>query len=337
MIRRFLKTCAGMAAIATVFLFSSCINDDQDDCGLNLRFRYDYNIKSADAFPAEVKNVTVFVFGDDGKYVQSYAHTTEKFGTGYVMNIRGLKAGDYTFVCLARDSVAYDADKNFVFSGMKEGVSTVDDLTERLTRDGRNTCDNRIAALYVAKKKVHVGTAPQTEVMSLMKCTNRMKVIILPYRSGETTVTPENFDIRIEGASGWLAHDGERFKKEPVTYLPYDMGLYLADENSRADDGTVDRAVVADLNVSRIFRDSNPRIVISDKRNGNRLLDMNLAWLLSLQGIGEHRQEWSDQEYLDRQDYYAMTFFVDGDQFFMGKIIVNGWVLNPIDTGLGGN
>lgn len=55
---------------------------------------------------------------------------------------------------------------------------------------------------------------------------------------------------------------------------------------------------------------------------------------LSLQGIGEHRTEWSNQEYLDRQDYYNLNFFVQGNVFMMSKIVVNGWVISLNDVHL---
>lgn len=55
---------------------------------------------------------------------------------------------------------------------------------------------------------------------------------------------------------------------------------------------------------------------------------------LSLQGIGQHRTEWSNQEYLDRQDYYNLNFFVQGNVFMMSKIVVNGWVVSLSDMHL---
>ena len=94
------------------------------------------------------------------------------------------------------------------------------------------------------------------------------------------------------------------------------------------------RAVVADLNTSRLLGDASPRLIITDKKKGKVLLNLNLTWFLSLQGIGEHRAEWSDQEYLDRQDYYNLTFFVQGDVFMTGKIVVNGWVVSLNDVHL---
>ena len=41
----------------------------------------------------------------------------------------------------------------------------------------------------------------------------------------------------------------------------------------------------------------------------------------------------SDQEYLDRQDFYTITLYLKGEpgeeQWFDGLIIINGWALRP--------
>ena len=43
-------------------------------------------------------------------------------------------------------------------------------------------------------------------------------------------------------------------------------------------------------------------MIITDTESGNRVMDIDLTWFLTLQAIGERHQDWSDQEYLDRQD-----------------------------------
>lgn len=53
---------------------SSCndlIYDDLDPCpyGVSLRFVYDYNMEFANAFPAQVDCLTLYVYDGDGKYV----------------------------------------------------------------------------------------------------------------------------------------------------------------------------------------------------------------------------------------------------------------------------
>ena len=41
----------------SLFAVSACIYDDRSECVLNIRFTYTYNVKDADAFSAEVKEI----------------------------------------------------------------------------------------------------------------------------------------------------------------------------------------------------------------------------------------------------------------------------------------
>jgi hypothetical protein len=63
-----------LAIIASAFLFVSCdgmIYNDEGDCSVRyrLKFRYDMNLKFADAFAHEVKSVRLYAFTPDGELV----------------------------------------------------------------------------------------------------------------------------------------------------------------------------------------------------------------------------------------------------------------------------
>ncbi len=63
-----------IVALVSALVVSSCngmIYDDQGDCSAKYRlmFRYDYNMKFADAFAHEVKSVAVYAFDVDGNMV----------------------------------------------------------------------------------------------------------------------------------------------------------------------------------------------------------------------------------------------------------------------------
>ena len=69
----FLKNkCCKLVCISAIALtsLSSCMKDDITGCPtakLSLKFDYTYNVKEADAFSAEVKNLNVYVFDKNGK------------------------------------------------------------------------------------------------------------------------------------------------------------------------------------------------------------------------------------------------------------------------------
>lgn len=370
----FKLVCISAIALTTM---SSCIKEDMDDCPpaiskVALQFDYTYNVKQADAFAAEVKNINVYAFDENGKFFDSYIESREKFETGHTMEITGLKDGKYTFVCLARDrqvmSRAEDDEMEFSFASLTPGVSTIDDLTVRMGKDNSEEIknDKEFAALYTAKTQVDFQRLNQngnegtvvTSTLSLMKCTKTYRIVLLPYENDQADFKPENFDVRIEGSAAWLDHNGEKVKNEGITYLPYNMERRANYDGAHTEvnEEPVDQALIYDLSSSRMFerqsdrravRDGDKskyddkRIIITDLRdkdNPIELFNHSLPWFLALCGE-KVNQNWDDQEYLDREDHYVLMFYVSDkrDYNMITKVNVNGWNVNLKDTELGNN
>lgn len=370
----FKLVCFSAIALTTM---SSCIKEDMDDCPpaiskVALQFDYTYNVKQADAFAAEVKNINVYAFDENGKFFDSYIESREKFETGHTMEITGLKDGKYTFVCLARDrqvmSRAEDDEMEFSFASLTPGVSTIDDLTERMGKDNGEEIknDKEFAALYTAKTQVDFQRLNQkgnegtvvTSTLSLMKCTKTYRIVLLPYENDQADFKPENFDVRIKGSAAWLDHKGEKVKNEKITYLPYNMERRANYDGAHTEvnEEPVDQALIYDLSSSRMFERQNDRravrdgdknnyddkrIIITDLRdkdNPIELFNHSLPWFLALCGE-KVNQNWDDQEYLDREDHYVLMFYVSDkrDYNMITKVNVNGWNVNIKDTELGNN
>ena len=370
----FKLVCFSAIALTTM---SSCIKEDMDDCPpaiskVALQFDYTYNVKQADAFAAEVKNINVYAFDENGKFFDSYIESREKFETGHTMEITGLKDGKYTFVCLARDrqvmSRAEDDEMEFSFASLTPGVSTIDDLTVRMGKDNSEEIknDKEFAALYTAKTQVDFQRLNQngnegtvvTSTLSLMKCTKTYRIVLLPYENDQADFKPENFDVRIEGSAAWLDHKGEKVKNEGITYLPYNMERRANYDGAHTEvnEEPVDQALIYDLSSSRMFeRQSDRRVVrdgdknnyddkriiitdLRDKDNPIELFNHSLPWFLALCGE-KVNQNWDDQEYLDREDHYVLMFYVSDkrDYNMITKVNVNGWNVNIKDTELGNN
>ena len=370
----FKLVCFSAIALTTM---SSCIKEDMDDCPpaiskVALQFDYTYNVKQADAFAAEVKNINVYAFDENGKFFDSYIESREKFETGHTMEITGLKDGKYTFVCLARDrqvmSRAEDDEMEFSFASLTPGVSTIDDLTERMGKDNGEEIknDKEFAALYTAKTQVDFQRLNQkgnegtvvTSTLSLMKCTKTYRIVLLPYENDQADFKPENFDVRIEGSAAWLDHKGEKVKNEGITYLPYNMERRANYDGAHTEvnEEPVDQALIYDLSSSRMFERQNDRRVVRDGDKNNyddkriiitdlrdkdhpiELFNHSLPWFLALCGE-KVNQNWDDQEYLDREDHYVLMFYVSDkrDYNMITKVNVNGWNVNIKDTELGNN
>lgn len=370
----FKLVCFSAIALTTM---SSCIKEDMDDCPpaiskVALQFDYTYNVKQADAFAAEVKNINVYAFDENGKFFDSYIESREKFETGHTMEITGLKDGKYTFVCLARDrqvmSRAEDDEMEFSFASLTPGVSTIDDLTVRMGKDNGEEIknDKEFAALYTAKTQVDFQRLNQkgnegtvvTSTLSSMKCTKTYRIVLLPYENDQADFKPENFDVRIEGSAAWLDHKGEKVKDEKITYLPYNMERRANYDGAHTEvnEEPVDQALIYDLSSSRMFERQNDRRVVRDGDKNNyddkriiitdlrdkdhpiELFNHSLPWFLALCGE-KVNQNWDDQEYLDREDHYVLMFYVSDkrDYNMITKVNVNGWNVNIKDTELGNN
>ncbi len=366
----FIKNCCKVACFSAIALssLSSCMKDDITGCPtakLSLKFDYTYNVKEADAFSAEVKNLNVYVFDKNGKFVDNYTESADKFETGHEMQITDLQAGKYTFVCLARDKqptasrAEGDDEMEFSFTQLTPGVSTIDDLQEEMgKKNGEESLnDKHFTALYTAQDSLSFdGENDATGELSLMKCTKTYRVVMLPFEPNQEGFTADNFDVEIKGSAALLDYKGDKVKPKAITYLPYDKQLVENHSGKTEVEGEdVEKALVYDLSSSRMFetKDDNKsrategtneyddkRIVITDKRIGKVIFNHSLPWFLSLCASDRYGKDWTDQQYLDRQDHYTLVFYVpapDSKYSMDARVKVNNWVMNLQNVDLGSN
>lgn len=84
-------------------------------------------------------------------------------------------------------------------------------------------------------------------------------------------------------------------------------------------------AMLVEFATSRLLESHKPLLTVKNKQTDKVVfqIDLNQAALLVK---GFHREKMSDQEYLDRQDEYNMTFFLDdGSRWVSTVIIINDW------------
>ena len=81
---------------------------------------------------------------------------------------------------------------------------------------------------------------------------------------------------------------------------------------------------VAQLTVGRLVVDQNPILTVTNKKTDELVLQIPLIKYLLLTEAEGH--DMTPQEYLDRQDEYSMTFFLDEDSHWISSSIkINGW------------
>ena len=87
----------------TMVSCSNILDEEVVDCSVEYRvkFKYDHNMKFADAFANEVRSVTLYAFDQDGKFVYQRTEQGDILGEdGYTMPVE-VEAGDYRFVTWA--------------------------------------------------------------------------------------------------------------------------------------------------------------------------------------------------------------------------------------------
>lgn len=335
----------GLAMVVILATTASCswISDDLEPCptGLHLRFVYDYNMMRSDVFRDHVGEVTAYVFGADGKLVTMQTENNPSaLGTyGYEMAFDELVPGDYRVVALAfqRDAAGRQqrAGAKFRYPQMTVG-DPVEKLKVKLDRtgqaDGTQAVEHQampLDTLWMNYREHRVTVTDQqvtNETVGLMRDTKNLTVTLRQVdRPAE--VDYRDFDIRITDHNGFLGCDNMLLPDDLLTYTPYTAwNTEFCDDEGHV----VQRAAHADLSFSRLmYHDDwrqNARLTIVNKKNGSIVADINLPDYLA-QGRSSLEQNYSPQEFLDREFVYKLDFFLKGDtwEFVELSISVLNW------------
>lgn len=331
---------ATIAAVLLGLLGTSCdkaIYDGPGECQISVRFRFDFNLKYADAFRNEVKSVAVYVFDQEGKFVtkatDSGVPLTQE---GYVLEIPGLPSGIYDVVawCGLEDddsfSVTDPATKTELVCRMKTASRT------KATETYSNQHFGGLFYGYVEKadlKNLPPGSV-NTVVIPLVKNTNNIRVLLQSINT-DINLTPEQFEFAIYDINPELGWDDNITTPIPITYDPFNtkQGSITLNDNTE-----VMTAAVAEFSVGRLFTRTTDktRLVITQRSNGQKVFDVPLVdYFLMVKGY--YAQSMTDQEYLDRQDDYSIVIFLEHKEgpdgwFIAARIYINGWqivLINP--------
>ncbi|MEY8688104.1 FimB/Mfa2 family fimbrial subunit [Bacteroides sp. AN502(2024)] len=348
-----------LAVMTLCCMMTSCdhaIYDDEGDCSVTYRvgFRYDRNMKWADAFAHEVKSVHLYAFDKSGTLVWQQSERGEALkADGYSMTL-DLPAGDYCLIAWCGLENDGERAESFTVPEARVGVTRIEELQCKLNRQydatGAAYSKEELYPLYHGMRNV---TLPADDdgndyfyTMDLTKDTNHVRVI-LQHLSGDP-VDAKKFTFRIEEKNGWMNYDNNLLPDEMITYKAYNvksdtasMGIDDYPEPGKAKNVSSSRVItevsvaIADLTIARLMEDREAVLTIVANDDGHTVAQIPLTEyaLLLKDGYGE---EIGDQEYLDRQDEYALTFFLDEDRSWIGtSIIINSWklVINKVDFG----
>lgn len=318
--------------------FASCniLDEEEADCAVYVSFKYDYNMKFADAFAHSVKSVTLYAFGKDGKLAfQKTEEGSILAQEDYAMRLDEIsrsEVDEYDFITWA----GLADNESFTVPLLQAGVSTKEDLYCRLERkhgsraeEGTAIVDQDLEALFhgqVNGSSLSRAAATDGNVeISLTKNTNNIR-IVLQHVSGEP-VNVDNFEFTITDENGLMDYDNSLLADEVLTYYAWDKydGYAGLGETEKQEGVTEINVAIAELTVARLMADERPILRITNKLNGENVLTIPLVdYVLLVKG--NYNREMNNQEYLDRQDEYNMTFFLDdGNRWMNAYIYINSW------------
>jgi len=336
----------GLTAVVIAASLTGChAIYDESDCveSFNtVRFEYTHNMKFADAFVPEVDHVTMLVFDSStGKLVQRKDIPKADLRDGNKTDL-AVEPGEYDILVWGGD-----LRTDYELAAGETGASAPADFhcyMKRELTDGTHNSRADLAPLFHGMVHLSLPYAapskPNEVVIPVMKDTNVIRVV-LQHISGEV-VDHSKFDFTITDANGWLNHDNSlRDANTIINYHPWRTVTGAVDVNtnpksapgskasSAFDAAAGSRAVLgaslAEFTVNRLFASNNPVLTVTDRDTGTPVLSVPVKdYALLVKGF--YHEQMDDQEYLDRQDEYNMTFFLDdGNRWLSSVIIINDW------------
>ncbi len=305
------------------------IYDYEGDCSITYRvkFRYDWNMKYADAFASEVESVTLYVLDENGNVVWQRTETGEALAADdYAMTV-DVEPGTYDLLawCGTTDKASFAIPD----SATREGLT----CTMQREHDAggsafvRDELD-RLFHGYLEKQDFADTEGVYTITMPLKKNTNNVR-IVLQHMSGED-IDYKKFEFAISDDNGSMDWDNSLLDDEPVTYYAWHVDSGQAEfeyDSSSTRATSMFSAAVAELTVPRLMMENKgtARLTVRNTDTGKNVLSIRLIDALLLVK-GYYNRPMSDQEYLDRQDEYSLTFFIDeGYRWTDAYIYINSW------------
>lgn len=328
---------AGMA-------YSSCDNviyDDEGDCEAyyHIRFKYDMNMKFADAFANEVTSVALYAFDKNGVLVAQKTETGEVLANEDYYMALDVAPGEYELLSWC----GLGNGESFKVPDAVVGKTTITEMKCRMNYEleangNDGLVDEDLKPLFHGKTHVILKdeAGVQEETISLTKNTNVVRVV-LQHLSGED-VDPSMFRFEITADNGYMDYDNSLIDNVLLHYSPWSVSAGSADIDADiygdARSGQKVNVAVAEMTVGRLMSDMNPVLAIYNVEKNTKVLSIPLVDY-ALLVKGNYNNKMTNQEYLDRQDEYNLTFFLDeSGKWASAMIYVNSWMVILQDSGL---
>lgn len=333
-----------LAAVALVS-FSSCgmMTEEEPDCNAyyKVRFRFDMNMLFTDAFSTQIGEVDLYAFDSDGKLVwKAHEEGDVLAAEGYMMDLP-LSAGDYELVAWCHKRHDNATGFNLAGGNDPQGFHHLKMKMDREYDGEQAHSTTDLHALFHGKVKVNLPDTWGTHVVTvpLTKDTNSIRIMLV-HLSGKE-IKKDDFDFKITDSNGHLDHDNSILDDEPIEYrawskreglagtVPPDVSNPGGSSITPIPEGTkaitAIHSLTAEMTTSRLQTCQKPMLTITRKSDGEKVVNIPIIdYFMMVKG--EYHRKMDDDEYLDRQDEYNMTFFMHDDgSWYKAVIDILSW------------
>ncbi|MGL5730328.1 MAG: FimB/Mfa2 family fimbrial subunit [Bacteroidales bacterium] len=327
-----LKRLAILILLGIMVFLSGCTKEDTDDCvqGIQLRFTYTLNNQHTNLFGAKVGMVTVYVFDQAGKYVDTFSSKGVVLSNEYVMTLP-LKSGQYSFIALGGDLLTYRVGEMFNSQAHKfvpeliKGKTSIEDfaflLDDNPPSDQPVLLADELSHLFYGKLADFIAPAGKisSATIDLMKDTKTINVHIIGYsylepltRDYKETRTDFTtfFDLNITSKNGRYRYDNS------IGEYAYPL-LYKFRQPTASND-----TFKTNTRVLRLMAENDPSELHVSYPGNDSFYSVNMVKEI------KKNPQYNVQEDFDREDEF--TFVIKIDPSLNVTISINGWVIQSI-------
>ena len=306
-----------LISLVCILTMMSCtwVKDDYDcPSGFWLKLNFTTNLLDVDAAPKYVRDAYIYIYDANGKYINRlYVTNDELKANDYRVRVDDLSEGDYQFV------VWSGIESHFMLSDIDKPI---DDF--RLTlKQNKSDCNDDIIpdVFYGYLPALHIDGAYGVQEINLMKNTNKLTCLVVSINN-EAVMNPYEYTLEISSPNGTMNAYNQLVDNIDVIYKPIDKGSVTFDDDEY---GNL-QGIQYTLSILRLVNYKNNRIVLK-KDNGQKLFDISMVEYFSKVGklYTMPDRELTVQDYLDRQDFFTVIFYLSDDLERLIDLKVNNW------------
>ncbi len=302
--------------ILVVFILSACVRDKSESCQFHLRFKYDYNMDYVDKFLQQAKRLHLYIFDENENFVREIKLIGDELRSNQI-DLKlptHLNKKVYSFIAW----VGVD-DHHIIATRPLVGKTQLHELEVALNYNIRLGVPLEPLMVGGVRSALIPGKVAQID---LVKNTNTFRVAVrtLPNQSGEEKDlrSAGKFNLFIESNNTRYNRSNEIISDELMAYYPY----FLEED---------DKGFIAELNTLRLVEERHNYLVIERRESHEELMRIDLNHYLEDLRFLAHAN-MPTQEFLDREDEYAILIFVsDFEEFTKLTIEINGWLIRDQD------